>query len=393
MSKNSTPSQSSRKAPKDFPLTRHPRGYWCKKVKGKLHYFGKIVGDENGQAALAKWLEQKDELLAGRTPRIKSDGLTVADLANKYLSNRASLRDAGELAPRTFERYFKACEYLVDSFGKNRLVDDLGPEDFQTLRTRMANRWGAVSLGNEIQMIRTVFRFGYENGIMDKPVRFGSMFRKPSAKTIRATRAAKGPQMFTPEEIRKLLEHGTINMRAMVLLGVNCALGNTDLALLPIAAVDLEGGWLDYARAKTAIARRIPLWPETVAAIKAVLDVRRTPKSKEDSALLFVSPHGLSYIGGAKGYRVHGEFLPAARKAAVIGRSFYDLRRTFQTIGEGAHDLVAVQSIMGHAAASGDMSAVYRQRVDDSRLQAVTDHVRGWLFGTVAGAALLTHQP
>ncbi|MEI7639617.1 MAG: thiamine pyrophosphate-dependent enzyme, partial [Syntrophus sp. (in: bacteria)] len=166
----STRSTRGRKSPKDFPLTPHPRGYWCKKVKGKLQYFGKIVGDENGQAALAKWLDTKDDLLAGRTPRTKSDGLTVADLANKYLSNRASLRDAGELAPRTFERYFKACEYLVDAFGKNRLVDDLGPEDFQTLRTRMANRWGAVSLGNEIQMIRTVFRFGYENNIMDKPV-------------------------------------------------------------------------------------------------------------------------------------------------------------------------------------------------------------------------------
>lgn len=373
----------------DFPLfphdAKHPeRARWAKKVRQKLHYFGKIADDPKGTVALAKWLEQKDELLAGRTPRPNRDGLTVADLCNKYLTNRQTLRDAGELAPRTFDRYFKTCEYLVSAFGKNRLVDDLGPEDFQALRTRMAQRWGAVSLGNEIQMIRTVFRFGYENSILDKPVRFGTMFRKPSAKTIRATRAANGPQMFTAEEIRKLLDHTTVNMRAMVLLGVNAALGNTDLALLPITAVDLTGGWLAYARAKTAIPRRIPLWPETVAAIKAVLAVRRAPKSEEDSHLLFVSPRGLSYIGGSKGYRVHGEFLPVARKAGVIGRSFYDLRRTFQTIGEGAHDLVAVQSIMGHAAASGDMSAVYRQRVDDDRLQAVTDHVRSWLFATVA---------
>ena len=36
---------------------------------------------------------------------------------------------------------------------------------------------------------------------------------------------------------------------------------------------------------------------------------------------------------------------------------------------------------MGHAGASNDMSAVYRQRVDDERLLAVTNHVRKWLFG------------
>ena len=71
----------------------------------------------------------------------------------------------------------------------------------------------------------------------------------------------------------------------------------------------------------------------------------------------------------------------ALKKAGIEGRTFYDLRRTFQTIAEGSRDLVAVQSIMGHAAASGDMSAVYRQRIEDERLLAVTDYVYQWLSG------------
>jgi integrase len=72
--------------------------------------------------------------------------------------------------------------------------------------------------------------------------------------------------------------------------------------------------------------------------------------------------------------------------AKVEGRTFYDFRRTFQTVGEGANDLVAVQAIMGHAAASGDMSAIYRQAVADERLRIVADHVRVWLFGMRRGA-------
>ncbi len=74
------------------------------------------------------------------------------------------------------------------------------------------------------------------------------------------------------------------------------------------------------------------------------------------------------------------EFAHLMTDVSVEGRTFYDLRRTFQTIGEGAHDFVEVQSIMGHAPASGDMSSIYRQRVEDERLQAVTEHVRNWLY-------------
>ena len=57
------------------------------------------------------------------------------------------------------------------------------------------------------------------------------------------------------------------------------------------------------------------------------------------------------------------------------------LRHTFQTIGEEARDKDAVRSIMGHAEASNDMSAVYNEKpVDDARLRAVTDYIRAWLF-------------
>ena len=75
--------------------------------------------------------------------------------------------------------------------------------------------------------------------------------------------------MFEADEIRRILDVAGPIRRAMVLLGANCGFGNTDVATLPQAAVDLDSGWIDFPRPKTEINRRVPLWPETVTALLA----------------------------------------------------------------------------------------------------------------------------
>ena len=380
MSKSTRPKLASKpkKPHVDFPLYAHNTRRWAKKIRGRLHYFGPW---EDPKGALRRYLDQKDDLLAGRTPRSKGDGLTVADLANHFLTFKSQLLDSGELASRTFDRYHKTCGLVVSVLGRTRVVEGLDAADFQGLRRQMAQRWGPVALANEIQIVRSIFRYGEEAGLIQKRVLLGPGFKRPSAEVLRQARVAKGPRLFTPEQIQGALTHSGPNMRAMILLGINGGLGNTDVALLPINAVDLKSRWLDYPRPKTGICRRVPLWPETKEAIREAITARREPSDPADADLLFIGPRGKSYTGNRKGYRVTAEFTRALRKAGIDGRTFYDLRRTFQTIGESAHDLVAVQSIMGHAPSSGDMSAVYRQQVDDDRLRAVTDHVRQWFLG------------
>src|SRR5258708_14934732 len=81
----------------EFPLTAHPAGYWCKKIRGKIHYFGPW---DDPDGALAKYLEQKDALHAGRKPREATEGLTVNALANRFLNAKHALIHAGRLSPR-----------------------------------------------------------------------------------------------------------------------------------------------------------------------------------------------------------------------------------------------------------------------------------------------------
>lgn len=98
-------------------------------------------------------------------------------------------------------------------------------------------------------------------------------------------KATKGPQMFTAEQIRSILDVATVNIKGMVLLAINGALGNTDVAERPTSLVDFASGWLVYPRVKTGMDRRIPLWNETIDALRQVLAERKPPKNPDDERL------------------------------------------------------------------------------------------------------------
>ncbi len=93
----------------DFPLFPHATNRWAKKFRGKLEYFGSVTADPEGKAALDKWLNQKDALLAGRRPRVSREGFTVREICNRFLTNRQDKMRAGELSPVSFADYHATC--------------------------------------------------------------------------------------------------------------------------------------------------------------------------------------------------------------------------------------------------------------------------------------------
>jgi len=98
--------------------------------------------------------------------------------------------------------------------------------------------------------------------------------------------------LFEAGEVRRILEAADPVMQAMVLLGVNCGFGNTDVASHPRSAIDLERGWVEFPRPKTEINRRVPLWPETVDILRAAIEIRPAAKDPEDDDLCFLTTRG-----------------------------------------------------------------------------------------------------
>lgn len=364
----------------DFPLFPHRNGRWAKKVRGKFCYFGKWADDPKGVSAVALWLDQKDELLAGRTPRAGTDGLSVRDLCNRFLTAKEQQRDAGDITTRSFADYLATCKTIVDAFGAKRLVDDLAADDFQSLRASFAKRYGPHRLGGEVQRVRTAFKYGFDAALIDKPVRFGPTFKKPATRIMRAHRQKSAPKMFETAELRAIIDAAAIPLKAMILLGLNCGFGNHDCGTLPLGALDLDGSWVNYPRPKTSVERRCALWPETIRAIQDAIKTRPKAKLPENEKLVFITRIGHPWAKEVADSPITKEFrkLLDTLKLHKPGLGFYTLRHVFETIASGTKDQVAVDSVMGHV--DGSMAGLYREKIDDKRLRAVSAHVRNWLF-------------
>lgn len=395
-----SPKRSTRKAkakqkrrPEDSPPWLHPSGRWCRKVKwgGKWRafYFGR---DES--KAMAEWDRVKKYLLAGQEPppadqNEEQDGQpgnpTLRALCNGFDESKERLVATGELGRRTQANYRGSTDSLIAFFGKNRLAGNLTAKDFEDFRASLAKGRGAVSLRGHVLNVRMVFKHGYENGLLANPARFGQGFKIPAKSVLRKARQAAGKRMFEADELRKIIDAAPQPLRAMILLGINCGFGATDVSSLPLSAVDLKTGFVTFPRPKTSVERRAPLWPETVKALREVIDgKRKEPRDPADAALVFLTRCGQRWVRvGKDGGPIDAVACEMTKLLIEMGIKrervgFYALRHTFRTVADEVRDRPATDHIMGHADHS--QAGAYREGIADERLQAVVNHVRSWLF-------------
>jgi integrase len=370
-------SQRPKKPFATYPLFAHANGQWAKKILGKTHYFGKWA-DPN--AARDKYKAEHAYLFAGEEPPIVNG--TVASVVRAFLDTKATAVATGDLAQRSYDEYEKTCGIVQATLGKSTPVGDVEREVL--IRLRLALIKGKrgrvrspVSQKRYIGMARVLFNF--VNEALGHSIHYRIPLKMPPAKSLRAARNVVGERLFTPDEINGLVAHAKPQLKAMILLGINCGFGNQDCATLPIEQVDIRNGWHTYWRPKTQVARRCPLWPETTAALYTAIKNR-------DSGQVFVTKYGNPWEGKGRADPISYEFRKLVTKLKMRRdgiTTFYTLRRTFETIGATTGDQIAVNFIMGHAPSSSDMAAVYRQRTFDSQLHRVVDHIHDWLQGRI----------
>lgn len=352
---------------KDFPLYAHANGQWAKTILGTKYYFGVW---EDPDAALALYEKVRHDLYAGREPLITSSTfLTVGDMCNIFLAAKLKAVEINELNQSTYNEYWRSSKRLIDILGRKRNVESLSVGDFADARTQLAKQCKSpVSLKNELTRWRVILNWANESGLLDRHLSFAVALKRPPARTLRAESSGKN-KLFTAQEIKKLATAAQGFMRPAIWMGINCGMGNRDCVTLRWQ--EIEHGWLDCARPKTAVRRRAKLWPETIKALNA------WRKQAPESEYVCCREDGKKFHGDNTPIAHLFEEIAENAKVNRSGRGFYCLRHTYRTVADSVQDQPAIMYTMGHHDYS--ISGVYRQFIEDVRLAAISDTVRKWL--------------
>lgn len=353
----------------EFPLFPHATKRWAKKIKGRLHYFGRW---DDWQGSLENYQYQMPYLLRGQTPPPKDQAaLTVGELVNLFLEDRERSVKTGEITSRTWKDYCRIGAVLIENLGRHTPIESTTRAEYSQLRAAIAKGKVLASVNSELARIKAILNHAHEAELIERPLSIGKALARPKKKALRKERQSKAAKEFSIEELQVLYHAASQQMKCFILLALNGGLGNNDIGLLE--SRHIKDGWITYPRPKTSVDRRFPLWKETIQAIE-----KTRQRKQPDNPLVFLTIRGSSWSKDSSNPISH-EFQKLVKRLNLHqkSRGFYSLRHQFRTIADGCRDQVAVNHIMGHD--DGSMANNYREHIDDQRLQAVTDFVYKWV--------------
>ena len=366
----------------DWPLTPSPNGHWVKKIRGKVYNFGRW---ENADEALKRYLEEKDFIYAYGCRPVDDGGIRL-DQAVKLFLDRQKLRRDGELGKplsiRHFEDQKQTCLSILKTFSKSRSVTTLRPKDFEKLylvisKTKAGTKAAPSSIKRSIANVKTLFNWLAKENHIPHRLNFGADFVPPISQTAQDELEGTG-ETFEPSEVWQLIDAAPTNAKAMIWLALNAGCNNADCANLTIKAIDLKAKTLTWKRWKvrnkqSAKVRVLPLWPETVKALRTALRERTEPKSDSHKDLFFVTNRGQQWGQWALTQEISK--LKTKLKIDRPGVGFNSFRKVIETFG--GTDQAAIDWIMGHIDAT--IAKHYRTGIPEDRIEAVLNNVWSWL--------------
>ena len=376
--------------PQGSPLTPTDRG-WVARINGRPRW---ICGAKPHALALAIYHRKAAVLTAGRAlmplaPSNPTARPTLHWMLNKWLDQKLADAEAGELQHRTFGQYRRSCR-AIDKIAGTQIVAEITPDWTQELYNRIRAVHSVDSAKRAISHLQTAVRHA-EDMRWVSGVTLGNTLVK---KLIGKGRPTMKFKLFTGPQIRQLLtaslrgirstdgrgRSSKLQLHAMILLALNGGYGATELSELTRSVIDLDNAKIDHARGKTGASHVVPLWPETVAALRRVMDLKLhdtlvfLTREENPWTRVLVKREGKKITPiGIDNVNERYQELCESIGLRIKGQGFYKLRHLHATTADAAGDSHATYTLMGHQLPGAKSHYV---RVDYQRVIEVVNFIR-----------------
>jgi integrase len=231
--------------------------------------------------------------------------------------------------------------HIIPFFGRTRLGDITLPHVRELVKAVLAKELSPKTVLHVVVTLKLMFKHAVQWGYLDA---------NPAQYVERPRGEEKGMEVFTPPEIRRLLDHAEEPLRTLLLCAVLTGMRRGELLGLKWEDIDFGGNRIHVRRA---------LWRGKFVAPKSrrsrrVIDMAATLKgalsrlsSRFRGDLVFCSKEGTPLDPDNL---MHREFPRVLRRAGLRRIRFHDLRHTHASllIAQGAHPKY-IQVQLGHA--------------------------------------------
>ncbi len=310
-----------RSRPASNPLSFHkPTGQHYVTRSGRRIYLG-----ANREDALEKYHRMSLKLGASEKPSAVPAVISGKELANRFLeAQQANWRNPAD----TRRGYRDWLGRFLKDHPRLR-AGDFTVEMFATWKLSLKRRgYSAQSINHYLSAVRALFTFAEDADIIDHAPKLKRVRNDPKHGLTRGNK-----KLYTEKHLGRLLACGDIQMRLMVLLGINCGFGPKDIH--DVEWTDFYASRATLPRSKTGVCQTFALWPETLRAIdglrmhrgELIARMARRGWSRSDGGRLFITKFWRPWSKDA----VAEQFRKLCAKAGVPCYGFYRLRHCAST--------------------------------------------------------------
>ncbi len=311
-----------RSRPTSNPISyhRHTKQYYVTRG-GKRLYLG-----SDKEQALRRYHEVG---LSGTVGSIEQASppvdLSAKELANRFLAaQRANWRNP--------QGTLKSYRDWVGRFLKDHRqlrVAEFTIERFASWKLSLKERgYSPESINHYLSAVRAMFRFAEDTGLMDKAPKLKRVRNEPKQRIGSAEKP-----IYSADDVRQLVSVANVQLKAMVMLALNCGFGPKDLH--DLTWQDIKDGRITLPRSKTGVCQTYLIWPETQDLLDQVKE-RQVLRATRRSKRIGIHPNEThvfltKFLHPWNKDSIAEEFRKLCKKAGLPCYGFYRLRHCAST--------------------------------------------------------------